>query len=124
MLKKHCDTYRICKKVVEQGNQLSDRERVLFQKKHSLEYQLHEQEKKELGSFGVIKLPSPEKIVKNIDQLHEKKSLEKETLQVHMKQQKELLVIQLISEECCKYQSHQIKKLRLSQIVSHSHYPI
>ena len=93
MLKKHCDTYRICKKVVEQGNQLSGGERILFQKKHSQEYQLHDFEKEELRRLGFTKLPSEKKILAEIDSLQNRHLQESSNRQSLLKQQKELSII-------------------------------
>ena len=93
LLKKHCDTYRICKKVVEQGNQLSGGKRVLYQKKHSQEYQLHDFEKEELRRLGFTKLPSEKKILAEIDTLQNRHMLENSMHQSLIKQQKELSII-------------------------------
>ena len=93
LLKKHCDTYRICKRIVEQGNRLSSGERVLYQKKHSQEYQLHEFEKEEFRRLGFTKLPSEKKILAEIDTLQNRHMLEKSIRQSLIKQQEELSVI-------------------------------
>ena len=93
LLKKHCDTYRICKKVVEQGNQLSGGERTLYQKKHSQEYQLHDFEKEELRRLGFTKLPSEKKILAEIDSLQNRQLQESSNRQSLLRQQKELSVI-------------------------------
>ena len=81
LLKKHCDTYRICKKVVERGNLLSGSERMLFKKRHANEYQLHEYEKEELTRLGINKLPSAERLLAEIDRLQNQKSIESENRQ-------------------------------------------
>ena len=70
--------YRICKKVVEEGNQLSGGERVLYQKKHSQKYQLHDFEKEELQRLGFIKIPSAEKLIFELEKLKSQESFEKE----------------------------------------------
>ena len=94
LLKKHCDTYRICKGIVEKGNQLSGKERVVYQKKHSQEYQIHEYEKKELERIGVKKLPSDEKISSEIESLQKQRLTENANLQKHKKQKEQLSIIQ------------------------------
>ena len=93
LLKKHCDTYRICKKVVEKGNQLSGGERVLYQKKHSQEYQLHDFEKEELRKLGFTKFPSEKKILAEIDSLQNRHLQESSNRQSLLMQQKELSII-------------------------------
>lgn len=82
------------KGIVEKGNQLSGKERVLYQKKHSQEYQLHEYEKKELERMGIKKLPSDKKINSEIESLRNQQSAERAIQQKLNIQQKKLLGIQ------------------------------
>lgn len=94
LLKKHCDAYRVCKRVVEKGNQLSGKERVIYQKKLSQEYQLHEYEKVELVRMGIKKLPSAEKILSEIENLQNQQTAERASRQKLIKQQSELSAVQ------------------------------
>ena len=94
LLKKHCDAYRVCKRIVEQGNQLSGKERMVYQKKHSQEYQLHEFEKNELTKMGIKKIPSAEKILSKIESLQNQQAAERASRQRLMKQQSELSAVQ------------------------------
>ena len=93
LLKKHCDAYRICKGIIEKGNQLSGKDRAIYQKKHSQEYQLHEYEKKELERMGIKKLPSDEKILSEIENLQNQQTAERVCRQKLMKQQSELSAV-------------------------------
>ena len=99
LLKKHCDAYRICKGIVENGNQLSGEERVVYQKRHSQEYQLHEYEKEELEKMGIKRLPSDEKILSEIEQLQNQQAVERVRRQKLIKQQSELSAVRSNFEE-------------------------
>lgn len=93
LLKKHCDAYRVCKRIVEKGNQLSGNERLIYQKKHWKEYQLHTYEKEELTKMGIKKIPSAEKILSEIESLQNQQSAERASRQKLIKQQSELSAI-------------------------------
>ena len=93
MLKKHCDAYRICKRIVEQGNLLSGESRILYQKKHAQEYQLHDFEKAELQRLGITKLPSEKRILAEIDSLQNRQLQESSNRQSLLKQREELSII-------------------------------
>ena len=99
LLKKYCDAYRICKGIVEKGNQLSGKERVIYQKKHSQEYLLHKYEKEKLQRLGFTKLPSEKNILAEIDSLQNRHLQESSNRQSLLKQQKELSIISTIFEE-------------------------
>ena len=93
LLKKHCDAYRVCKRIVEKGNQLSGNERLIYQKKHWKECQLHTYEKEELTKMGIKKIPSAEKILSEIESLQNQQSVERASRQKLIKQQSELSAI-------------------------------
>lgn len=102
LLKKHCDTYRTCKRTVEKGNSLAGLERIAFKKEHEAEYQLHDYEMEELKRLGIKKLPSSEKLSAEID-FFEKKLSDQKTLSKKLEKQKmELSTVQNNFEEMLK----------------------
>ena len=90
MIQKHCDSYRICRKVIEDGKKASNPKS--YKSKHQSEYQLHDTLKQELQELGIIKLPSQDRLISRIANLenerstiiHEKQDLQKcqSTLQI------------------------------------------
>ena len=94
LLKKHCDTYRTCKRTVEKGNSLAGLERTAFKKEHEAEYQLHDYEMEELKRLGIKKLPSSEKLSAEIDSLEKKLSDQKALLKKLENQKVELSAVQ------------------------------
>ena len=102
LVKKHCDTYRTCKRIVEQGNALSGLERMAFKKEHEAEYQLHDFEMEELKRLGIKKLPSAEKLSAEIDSLEKKLSDQKAISKKLEKQKMELSAVQNNFEEMLK----------------------
>ena len=67
VIQKHCDSYRLCRKVIEDCK--SAKNPKAYQTKHQAEYQLHDSLKKELQDLGVTKIPSSNKIQKQIENL-------------------------------------------------------
>ena len=67
LIQKHCDSYRLCRKVIEDFK--SAKNPKAYRSKHQAEYQLHDSLKKELQDLGVTKIPSSEKIQKRIESL-------------------------------------------------------
>ena len=67
LIPKHCDSYRLCRKVIEDCK--SAKNPKAYRSKHQAEYQLHDSLKKELQDLGVTKIPSSEKIQKRIESL-------------------------------------------------------
>ena len=67
LIQKHCDSYRLCRKVIEDCK--SAKNPKAYRSKHQAEYQLHDSLKKELQDLGVTKIPSSEKIQKRIESL-------------------------------------------------------
>lgn len=59
LIQKHCDSYRLCRKVIEDCK--SAKNPKAYRSKHQAEYQLHDSLKKELQDLGVTKIPSSEK---------------------------------------------------------------
>lgn len=92
LIQKHCDSYRLCRKVIE--NCKSAQNSKAYRTKHQAEYQLHDSLKKELQDLGVTKIPTSEKIQKRIESLESEQATvicEKQELQ---KKQKTLGIIQ------------------------------
>lgn len=56
IIQKHCDSYRLCRKVIEDGKSAPDRK--IYRSRYQAEYQLHDSLKKELQDLGVTKIPS------------------------------------------------------------------
>lgn len=67
VVQKHCDSYRLCRKVIEDCK--SAKNPNAYRTKHQSEYQLHDSLKKELQDLGVTKIPSSNKIQKRIEHL-------------------------------------------------------
>ena len=85
IIQKHCDSYRLCRKVIE--NAKSAPNPTAYRSRHQAEYQLHDSLKKELQDFGITKIPSSEKIQKRIDNLvSEKTSTIREKQELRKKQ--------------------------------------
>ena len=85
IIQKHCDSYRLCRKVIE--NAKSAPNPTAYRSRHQAEYQLHDSLKKELQDFGITKIPSSEKIQKQIDNLvSEKASTIREKQELRKKQ--------------------------------------
>ena len=90
VIQKHCDSYRICRKVIEDGKKASNPKS--YKSKHQSEYQLHDTLKQKLQELGITKLPSKERQRSKISNLenerstvfHEKQDLQKRkyTLQI------------------------------------------
>ena len=59
LIQKHCDSYRLCRKVIEDCK--SAKNPKAYRTKHQTEYQLHDSLKKELQDLGVTKIPSSKK---------------------------------------------------------------
>ena len=67
VIQKHCDSYRLCRKVIEDCK--FSKNPKAYRTKHQTEYQLHDSLKKELQDLGVTKIPSSNKIQKRIENL-------------------------------------------------------
>ncbi len=67
VIQKHCDSYRLCRKVIEDCK--SAKNPNAYRSKHQAEYKLHDSLKKELQDLGVTKIPSSNKIQKQIENL-------------------------------------------------------
>ncbi len=70
LIQKHCDSYRLCRKVIEDCK--SAKNPKAYRTKRQTEYQLHDSLKKELQDLGVTKIPSSKKIQKRIENLESK----------------------------------------------------
>ena len=82
IIQKHCDSYRLCRKVIEDCKSAKNPKE--YRSKHLAEYQLHDSLKKELQDLGVTKIPSSNKIQKQIENLESEQAAtvrEKQNLQ-------------------------------------------
>ena len=61
VIQKHCDSYRLCRKVIEDGKSAPDRK--TYRSKHQAEYQLHDSLKK---SFRIWALPKSQALRESI----------------------------------------------------------
>lgn len=118
-MKKHCDTYRTCKRIVEHGNALSGLERMAFKKEHEAEYQLHDFEMEELKRLGIKKLPSAEKLSAEIDSLEKKLSDQKAISKKLEKQKMELSAVQNNFEEMLESYNINIGNLDITTEIVH-----
>ena len=93
LIQKHCDSYRLCRKVIEDCKSAKDSK--AYRSKHQAEYQLHDSLKKELQDLGITKIPSPEKIQKKIDNLE---SEQVATFREKQELQKKLKTLEIIQQ--------------------------
>ena len=96
VIQKHCDSYRLCRKVIEdcKSAKIQKHTALQYRTKHQAEYQLHDSLKKELQDLGVTKIPSSEKIQKRIENLESEKAATVREKQELQKKQKTLDIIQ------------------------------
>ena len=92
VIQKHCDSYRLCRKVIEDCKSAKNPKD--YRTKHQAEYQLHDSLKKELQDLGVTKIPSSEKLQKRIKDLESGRSAAIREKQELKKKQKTLGIIQ------------------------------
>ena len=92
VIQKHCDSYRLCRKVIEDCKSAKNPKE--NRSKHLAEYQLHDSLKKELQDLGVTKIPSSEKIQKRIENLESEQAATVREKQKLQKKQKTLDIIQ------------------------------
>ena len=89
LIQKHCDSYRLCRNVIEDCK--SAKNPKAYRSKHQAEYQLHDSLKKELQDLGIAKIPSSEKKQKRIENLEFEQAA---TIREKQELQKTLEVIQ------------------------------
>ena len=92
LIQKHCDSYRLCRKVIEDCKSAQNSK--AYRSKHQAEYQLHDSLKKELQDLGVTKIPSSEKLQKRIENLESKQAATVREKQEFQKKRKTLEIIQ------------------------------
>jgi arsenate reductase-like glutaredoxin family protein len=92
VIQKHCDSYRLCRKVIEDCK--SAKNLKAYRTKHQAEYQLHDSLKKELQDLGITKIPSSNKIQKRIEHLESEQAATVREKQELQKKQKTLDIIQ------------------------------
>ena len=91
LIQKHCDSYRLCRNVIEDCK--SAKNPKAYRSKHQAEYQLHDSLKKELQDLGVTKIPSSNKIQKQIETLESEQAATVREKQELQKKQKTLDII-------------------------------
>ena len=91
VIQKHCDSYRLCRKVIEDCK--SAKNPKACRSKHQAEYKLHDSLKKELQALGVTKIPSSNKILKRIENLESEQATTVRKKQELQKKQKTLDII-------------------------------
>ena len=91
VIQKHCDTYRLCRKIVEEGKSAANQKS--YKAKHQAEYQLHDSLKKQLQELGITKIPSTTRQQQKIDTLEKNLSSIKDELQNLKKQQQKLNIV-------------------------------
>lgn len=72
LIQKHCSSYRICRKIVEAAKTAPDSQK--YKATHQSEYKLHDSLKQQLQELGITKLPSPERLQTNINNLRTERS--------------------------------------------------
>ena len=91
IIQKHCDSYRLCRKVIEDAKSAPNP--TAYRSRHQAEYQLHDSLKKELQDFGITKIPSSNKIQKRIENLESEQAATVREKQELQKKQKTLDII-------------------------------
>ena len=91
VIQKHCDSLRLCRKVIEDCK--SAKNPKAYRSKHQAEYKLHDSLKKELQALGVTKIPSSNKILKRIENLESEQATTVRKKQELQKKQKTLDII-------------------------------
>jgi hypothetical protein len=72
LIQKHCDSYRICRKVVEDEKTAPDPK--TYRANHQAEYRLHDSLKQQLQDMGLTKIPSAVRLQQQIDSLEKELS--------------------------------------------------
>ena len=93
IIQKHCDSYRLCRKVIEDCK--SAKNPKAYRTKHQAEYQLHDSLKKELQDLGVTKIPSSNKIQRRIENLESELAA---TVREKQELQKKLKTLEIIQQ--------------------------
>ena len=93
IIQKHCDSYRLCRKVIEDCK--SAKNPKAYRTKHQAEYQLHDLLKKEFQDLGVTKIPSFNKIQKRIETLESEQTA---TVREKQELQKKLKTLEIIQQ--------------------------
>ena len=91
LIQKHCDSYRLCRKVIEDCK--SAKNPKAYRSKHQAVYKLHDSLKKELQDLGVTKIPSSNKIQKRIENLESEQAATVRKKKELQKKQKTLDII-------------------------------
>ena len=91
VIQKHCDSYRLCRKVIEDCKSAKNPKD--YRTKHQAEYQLHDSLRKVLQDLGVTKIPSSDKIQKQIENLESEQATTVREKQELQKKQKTLDII-------------------------------
>ena len=91
VLQKRCDAYRRCRRIVRDGKYAPDPQ--LFKTQHLSEFQLHDTLKNQLSDAGITKIPSPERLSRELDQLGNEKFSAIQELHRLENQQKTLDVV-------------------------------
>ena len=92
LIQKHCNSYRLCRNVIEDCKFAKNPK--AYRSKHQAEYQLHDSLKKELQDLGVTKIPSSNKIQNRIENLESEQVATVREKQELQKKQKTLDIIQ------------------------------
>ncbi len=93
VIQKHCDSYRLCRKVIEDCK--SAKNPKAYRTKHQAEYLLHDSLKKELQDLDVTKIPSSNKIQKRIENLESEQIA---TVREKQELQKKLKILEIIQQ--------------------------
>ena len=98
VIQKHCDSYRLCRKVIEDCK--SAKNPKAYRTKHQAEYQLHDSLKKELQDLGVTKIPSPNKVQKLIENLESEQAATVRENRNYRKSKRHLISFGRTSHHC------------------------
>ena len=98
LIQKHCDSYRLCRKVIEDCK--SAKNPKAYRSKHQAEYQLHDSLKKELQDLGVTKIPSSNKILKRIENLESEQATTVRKKQELQKSRRHWISLDRILQHC------------------------
>ena len=91
IIQKHCNSYRSCRKIIEDGNKAPDPKK--YKSAHRAEYKLHDTLKQQLQDLGITKLPAPERLENKIASLKKDYSRVQKEKQELEKQQSTLNIV-------------------------------
>lgn len=92
IIQKKCNAYRMCRDIIQGENNAADP--AAYRKAHAQEYRLHDALLQELKDLGITKLPSADKLDRQLEELQKERTALKAELKKHDRNLETLSVIQ------------------------------